>query len=355
MTSNAGGVRIRLDLSAIDNCAKIPFRMTYLSYNDFTTVKDLKKYIKNTICGSPVRLFLGEQYWLPSSESIRILQNDDLVLVKSRSEDVPIVKTDPVGQKRRRSQLEEDDVHVSKVAKKSSTFTAPADKTSPNASKLKTKDSVETKKAKVVEKSGNKVPESGKGKKIIKDGKVKSSSSESESSSSDEESESDSKKMKNGAQKTKIVAPTKPHSNSLALKVTSSEKKVSVAITKAEEESSSSDSSDEEEKEATKASKSSTTTADSKVLHLTSSNPDEKKFKKRKRKRQPKNKNKLPMKETIIMPLVQQEQKTEPVPKVAEAKKEFKAAPLPSQETLWSSQSYGRNGKTFRHIKSNLC
>jgi len=381
--------------------------MAYLSYGDFTTIKDLKKYIKNVICGSPVRLFLGEHYWLPSSESIRILQNDDLVLVKSRLEDVTTVKTE-AGKKRRRSQLEEDDVPVSKIVKKSLKAPTIADKTSP---KLKTKESVDKKRAKVVEKSENKIPDSGQGKKIMKDVEVKSSSSESESSSSDEEeTKSDSRKTINGTQKTNM----KNCSNSLAKKVASLEKKASVAVPKSEEtsssessdeeatsktstssstiyvknsttsdskapimtssnsdeketkkikpnQSSSSDSSDEEEQEVTMTTKSSclviknSISSDSKPLNATPSNSDEKKIKKRKRKRQPKNKNKLPKNEIITMLPGQQQQKTEPLPKVpAASKKELKAAPLPSQETLWSNKSQGRNVKTFRHQAKHI-
>ena len=40
------GVRIRLDLSSFEKVPKKQFRWTYLGYDQFSTVKDVKDYIK---------------------------------------------------------------------------------------------------------------------------------------------------------------------------------------------------------------------------------------------------------------------------------------------------------------------
>jgi len=92
MMASQTGVRIRLDLSAFEKVAKKQFRWTYLPYEEFSTIKDVKDHIKTkflpkTDQSNKIRLYLEEPFWLPASESIRILQNGDLVLVKSRDGD----------------------------------------------------------------------------------------------------------------------------------------------------------------------------------------------------------------------------------------------------------------------------
>jgi hypothetical protein len=101
MSDLCSGIRIRLDLSSVESCSNRQFRWAYLPYSDFSTVKDLKNHVRNQCLGDTkqkIRLFLQEPFWLPASENIRILQNGDLVKVKTRSdpENVEPVKTNQV-------------------------------------------------------------------------------------------------------------------------------------------------------------------------------------------------------------------------------------------------------------------
>ena len=91
MTSESG-VRVRLDLSNVETNVKKQFRWVYLSHESFSTIKDVKKYIRSCLTeqsdGAPqIRLYLEEPFWLPASESARILQNGDLIVVKNRPDD----------------------------------------------------------------------------------------------------------------------------------------------------------------------------------------------------------------------------------------------------------------------------
>ena len=89
MSDLSSGIRIRLDLSSIESCSNRHFRWAYLPFSDFSTIKDLKNYVRSQCLGAAkqkVRLFLEEPFWLPASENIRILQNGDLVTVKIRSD-----------------------------------------------------------------------------------------------------------------------------------------------------------------------------------------------------------------------------------------------------------------------------
>jgi hypothetical protein len=78
MDSNSG-VRVRLDLSEFEKSSAKQFRWSFLSFSEFSTVKDLKNHIRKEMLSGEdpkpkIRLFLEEPFWLPSSESIRILQ-----------------------------------------------------------------------------------------------------------------------------------------------------------------------------------------------------------------------------------------------------------------------------------------
>ena len=89
MSDLGSGIRIRLDLSSVESGSSKQFRWAYLPYSNFSTITDLKNYVRNHCLADPkpkIRLFLEEPFWLPASENIRILQNGDLVTVKTRCE-----------------------------------------------------------------------------------------------------------------------------------------------------------------------------------------------------------------------------------------------------------------------------
>ena len=90
--SSQSGVRVRLDLSAVETNLKRQFRWIYLSFDSFATIKDVKNHIRSILSEQSdpcpqIRLYLEEPYWLPASESVKILQNGDLIVVKKRSGD----------------------------------------------------------------------------------------------------------------------------------------------------------------------------------------------------------------------------------------------------------------------------
>ena len=107
-TMSQAGVRIRLDLSSFEKVPKKQFRWTYLGYDQFSTVKDVKDYIKANFLPKSeqikkIRLYLEEPFWIPASESIKILQNGDLILVKTRRDDLANVdESETNGAKKRK-------------------------------------------------------------------------------------------------------------------------------------------------------------------------------------------------------------------------------------------------------------
>jgi len=76
------GVRVKLDLSSLLS-GPDRYRWIYLPYDKFQTIGDVKDYLSteyHLLC-SNFRLFLGKPFLLPNSESIKLLEAGDLIII----------------------------------------------------------------------------------------------------------------------------------------------------------------------------------------------------------------------------------------------------------------------------------
>ena len=71
------GVRIVLDLSDFGGLRpERRLRCVYLAHDKYASVKDVKKHVKKSILKTEakIQLFLGGKFWIPSGESVNVLQ-----------------------------------------------------------------------------------------------------------------------------------------------------------------------------------------------------------------------------------------------------------------------------------------